>query len=104
MKQVFSAVILVASMGLASCGNASQETKETPKDTTATMAKDSTEKHFDASMVDNAKDPSCGMPTSAGINDTAHYENHVIGFCSSECKNEFLKDPKAGLAAAALTK
>jgi YHS domain-containing protein len=53
-------------------------------------------------MVDNKKDPTCGMPVTAGISDTAHYENKVLGFCSPECKNEFAKNPKANLAAAEL--
>jgi YHS domain-containing protein len=44
------------------------------------------------------------MPTTAGISDTAHYDNHVLGFCASECKAEFLKNPKANLAAAELKK
>jgi YHS domain-containing protein len=42
------------------------------------------------------------MPVTAGISDTAHYENKVLGFCSTECKNEFLKNPKANIAAAEL--
>ena len=96
--------LLVIVIGLVSCGNASQETPESKKDSVTVMTSDNTEKHFDASMVDNKKDPSCGMPTTAGISDTAHYENHVLGFCSSECKNEFLKNPKVGLAAAELAK
>jgi YHS domain-containing protein len=104
MKQLFSAFLMMAILGLTSCGNSNQESTAPTKDSTAVMTTDSTEKHFDASMVDNKKDPSCGMPTSAGISDTVHYENHVLGFCSTECKNEFLKNPKAGLAAAELAK
>lgn len=42
------------------------------------------------------------MPVTAGISDTAHYEKNVLGFCSTECKNEFLKNPKANIAAAEL--
>ena len=103
MKQVISLLLLVTILSLSSCGSGQQEKSET-SDSAMTMTKDSTEKQFDVSMVDNKKDPSCGMPTSAGINDTVHYENHVLGFCSSECKNEFLKNPKAGLAAAELAK
>jgi YHS domain-containing protein len=53
---------------------------------------------FTADMVDNKKDFACGMPVTAGINDTAHYEGKVYGFCSKECKDEFLKDPKGYLA------
>ena len=59
---------------------------------------------FTASMVDNKRDPSCGMPLAAGIGDTAHYKNKVLGFCSKECKDEFLKDPEKNIAAADLKK
>ena len=55
---------------------------------------DSVQKKFTASMVDNKKDPSCGMPLTAGIEDTVHYNGKVYGFCSDECKQIFLKDPK----------
>ncbi len=44
-------------------------------------------------MVDNKKDPYCGMPVTAGITDTVHYKGKVYGFCSDECKQLFLKDP-----------
>lgn len=53
---------------------------------------------FTAEMVDNQKDFACGMPVTAGISDTLHYEGKVYGFCSKECKAEFLKDPKGYLA------
>jgi hypothetical protein len=49
---------------------------------------------FTPSMVVNTKDFACGMPVTAGISDTCHYEGKAYGFCSTECKNEFLKDPK----------
>ena len=40
------------------------------------------------------KDLSCGMPLSAGVEDTAHYEGKIYGFCSEECKDSFLTDPQ----------
>lgn len=43
------------------------------------------------------KDLACGMPLSAGIGDTAHYQGKLYGFCSKECKEEFLKNPAAYL-------
>ena len=49
---------------------------------------------YTAAMVDNAKDGTCGMPVAAGIEDTVHYNNKVIGFCSKECKDDFMKDAK----------
>jgi len=52
---------------------------------------------YTAAMVDNKKDPNCGMPVTAGIEDTVHYKDKVYGFCSEECKDAFLKNPD-GLA------
>jgi len=82
------------------CGNPSSEA--TVNDTTAaTMAMDTIlTKTYEVSLVNNKKDPTCGMPVTAGISDTAHYEKYVLGFCSKECKDEFLKNPKAAIAAA----
>jgi YHS domain-containing protein len=45
------------------------------------------------------KDLSCGMPTSAGVSDTITYKGKLYGFCSAECKEDFLKDPEGHLAA-----
>jgi YHS domain-containing protein len=45
------------------------------------------------------KDLSCGMPTSAGVADTVTYKGKLYGFCAKECKEDFLKDPEAHLAA-----
>lgn len=60
------------------------------------------EKTYDLALMDNKKDPTCGMPVTAGVSDTAHYDSKIFGFCSSECKAEFLKNPKANKAAAEL--
>jgi YHS domain-containing protein len=49
-------------------------------------------------MVVNEKDYTCGMPVTAGISDTCHYEGKAYGFCSSECMAEFKKDPAAAIA------
>jgi putative intracellular protease/amidase/YHS domain-containing protein len=43
---------------------------------------------------DNKKDPVCGMPSEAGMEDTLHLNGKVVGFCSKECKDLYLKDPK----------
>jgi YHS domain-containing protein len=50
-------------------------------------------------VFDDKKDLVCGMPTSAGVSDTLHYKDKVYGFCSKECKDEFVKNPAAYLAA-----
>jgi YHS domain-containing protein len=49
-------------------------------------------------MVVNTTDFACGMPVSAGISDTCHYEDKAYGFCSAECKAEFQKEPAKYLA------
>lgn len=48
---------------------------------------------FTREMVDNARDPSCGMPLTAMVEDTLHYKGKVYGFCSDECRDEFKKNP-----------
>lgn len=87
---------------LAACNNhASQTTKDNSsvqaagKDTSMPMSDSS---KYTAAMVDNAKDPVCGMPVAAEVGDTVHYNNKVIGFCSKECKDEFMKDAKKSFA------
>jgi YHS domain-containing protein len=104
MKRIIGLSYLIAGMLFTACNNPKAE-NPTAVDSTAAMAIDSMAvKTIDPSLVDNKKDPTCGMPVSAGVSDTAHYDNHVIGFCSSECKAEFAKDPKSSIAAGELKK
>ncbi len=83
---------------LTACQSGTTKTEQPVKNTLA-MQKDSVN-IFEHLLVDNKKDPSCGMPVTAGIADTAHYKDKVLGFCSKECKDAFLKNPAANLAAA----
>jgi YHS domain-containing protein len=62
---------------------------------TMVVKTDQTKSVFTAAMVDNKKDPNCGMPVTAGIADTVHYKGKVYGFCSDECRDAFLKNPDA---------
>jgi len=103
MKIQITISLVMASLVLFSCGTSNDKTNTGSADTNQVAAMDTTtEKTYAVSLVNNKKDPSCGMPVTAGISDTTHYENLVLGFCSTECKNEFLKNPKANLAAAEL--
>ncbi len=105
-KSIKTSVSLMAiggSMFLMACGNNSASTTDTTTssmDSTVTVAAEDSVTSYDISLVDNKKDPTCGMPVTAGISDTAHYDNKVLGFCSTGCKEEFLKNPKANIAAA----
>jgi YHS domain-containing protein len=61
------------------------------------FAKDTSAAKFTLGMVNNKIDLSCGMPLSYGIKDTCHYNGKVFGFCSKECKDEFVKNPKGAI-------
>jgi YHS domain-containing protein len=98
IKQRFTQLIVVTIV-LASCNSAEAPTQEVV-DTTAQTSMEPAATSFPVSMVNNKKDPTCEMPVTAGISDTAHYKDKVIGFCSSECKDEFKKAPEATIAAA----
>ena len=100
MKKTILAASSMITLLLLACGGASTSTTKNDTVATAMSADTLTSKTYDIALVNNKKDPTCGMPVTAGIGDTAHYENKVIGFCSTECKNEFLKNPAAGIAAA----
>jgi YHS domain-containing protein len=100
MKKIIAAMLISSSVLFVACGNPTSDA--TVNDTAAaTMAMDTmSTKTYEVSLVNNKKDPTCGMPVTAGISDTAHYEKYVLGFCSKECKDEFLKNPKASISAA----
>ena len=98
IKQRFTQLIVVTIV-IASCNSAEAPTQDVV-DTTAQTSMEPAATSFPVSMVNNKKDPTCGMPVTAGISDPAHYDNKVLGFCSAGCKEEFLKNPKANMAAA----
>jgi YHS domain-containing protein len=95
MKKILS--ILIAALILAAC--ASNEKKSEEMKSSAPMVETAGEPvHYMPEMVVNKKDFSCGMPVSAGISDTCQIDGKAYGFCSSECKAEFMKDPKKYLS------
>jgi YHS domain-containing protein len=100
MKNIIKLSLIAGMMSLVACGETQQEQDPTTDSSMAVQQDSTAAPAYTAEMVDNKKDPTCGMPVTAGISDTAHYENKVLGFCSPECKNEFVKNPKASLAAA----
>ena len=91
--------LIVATVVIAGCNN-TEAPKQEVTDTTAQTNMEAAAASFPVSMVNNKKDPTCGMPVTAGISDTAHYKDKVIGFCSSGCKDEFKVAPDANIAAA----
>lgn len=89
--------IVVISILLAACNSQSPKlnTVQNTKDTVAATAP---VKKFAGVNFASTKDLGCGMPLSAGLEDTAHYKGKIYGFCSTECKEDFLKDPEGHLA------
>jgi len=107
MRKPIIAIFISINLFLIACGNPMNDTANTATndDSLTKMTTDTaSEKTFDVKILDNKKDPTCGMPVTAGVSDTTHYKNKVIGFCSEECKAEFLKNPEANIAAAELIK
>ena len=105
MKKLCTIALITGSIFITACGsnNNSQNSTATNVDSANTMYSDTAAAiTYDIALIDNKKDPTCGMPTSAGVSDTAHYDGKVLGFCAKECKDEFLKNPKANMAAAEL--
>ena len=44
------------------------------------------------------EDPICKMSVADGYADTTMYDGKIYGFCSPDCKTEFLKDPASYIA------
>ena len=84
MKIHITISLVMASLVLFSCGTSNDKANLDSATTSQVATKDTTtEKTYALSLVNNKKDPSCGMPVTAGISDTAHYEKLVLGFCST---------------------
>ncbi len=63
----------------------------------APVAKDTIKTSLKKLAYDSKKDMVCGMPVTAGIEDTLHYKGKLYGFCARQCKEEFIKSPQTYL-------
>ncbi len=64
---------------------------EIKKDTVVAIAAKPVD--FKSIAIDYKKDPVCGMPITAGIEDTLLYKGKIIAFCSKGCKASFIEKP-----------
>lgn len=48
---------------------------------------------IDLAQLAGDKDLVCGMSLKGGISDTVTYNGKLYGFCSPDCKDEFIKSP-----------
>lgn len=85
--------IFAAALLLASCaGNESSHSHD------HSSSSPSKKEQFKDVVFANQKDYICGMPITAGVADTAQYNGQSYGFCATECKGEFLKNPEQYIA------
>lgn len=63
----------------------------------APVATDTIKASLKKLAFDSKKDLVCGMPVTAGIEDTLHYKGKLYGFCAKQCKEAFIKSPKTYL-------
>jgi YHS domain-containing protein len=101
-QRIFTVLVSFSLLAVACQSGPAKQDKPVTDTVAMQTTTDTSANIFEHMIVDNKKDPSCGMPVSAGIGDTAHYKDHVLGFCSKECKAEFEKNPEGMLAAAEL--
>lgn len=80
---------MAVSFGIAAC-HSSSDKEEHQTVFEAGPQKDTVKKDFSHVVFATKKDTSCGMPLSAGIEDTLQFDGKVYGFCSKECKNAFV--------------
>ena len=92
-------IILVGAFLMVACNNVVKEDKKmSEKEVKDTL----TEHTINPGLLVNKKDPICEMPIAAGVTDTVTYKGNLLGFCSSECKAEFMKKPEDYIAKAEL--
>ena len=99
-KPIALGMIIALNIFFVSCHDAAKT--DTGQHSPAMEKKDSSLAKYALKDVANRKDPVCGMPLTAGIGDTLHFHDKALGFCSEECKKDFMKDPEKYIAAADL--
>ncbi len=91
MKAIFQMAAIIAILFSAACN--SGDAGKATSDSTATAVQEGAVSKIDFSkfQLASVKDTSCGMPLSAGLEDTVNFNSKVYGFCSKECKDDFVK-------------
>ncbi|MCP9749981.1 hypothetical protein [Ferruginibacter sp. HRS2-29] len=90
-------MLVFALLCFTACNNNAKEAAISKSVDTSMARKPAAEDLYKNVVFDDKYDLICGMPVTAGVSDTAHYRNKIYGFCSPECKAEFIKSPLAAL-------
>ncbi len=88
-------IILIASICCIACNQQlTEEQKATAaKHATDSLLKAAKQQDINISQLHFASktDTTCGMPLTAGVEDTVTIKGKLYGFCAKECKESFLK-------------
>jgi len=96
MKKLFVPFVFTSLLFFSACNHNANTTADT-KAKDATKTEDKTVKIKLADLATN-QDLACGMPLEEGaIADTTSYGGKTYGFCSPECKANFIKNPQSFL-------
>lgn len=85
IQRIFCLTILTV---LVACNSNNNENKVESK-MPVTDTRQTVKKFADIQFA-SKRDTTCGMPISAGLEDTLVLNGKVYGFCSTECKDEFV--------------
>ena len=88
-------IALVAMNFSCGAGNQAKESADQVTSSPAVATDTAKAKLFEHVQFASKYDTSCGMPLSAGVEDTLHLNDKVYGFCSKECKEDFINKLKA---------
>ena len=89
MKAIHVLIFCLSGIIFSSCDH---KTNNEAKDISAPVPQSGVD--IQVSALGSKKDLVCGMEMKSGaVADTAVYQSKIYGFCSSECKGEFTKDP-----------
>ncbi|MFB6455457.1 hypothetical protein ACE38W_09330 [Chitinophaga sp. Hz27] len=85
-------VLVAAALFIISCGQQSKPAQSDSKNATTQEAAPV------AAASDKLPDPVCEMPYDTSYHEWTVYKNDTIHFCSTTCKEVFLKNPEKQMA------
>lgn len=105
MNRITIVLIAVTAISFAGCknnsgnNNSANTTAAANANAQATVSPETTDSIRHAQLnklnIANENDPACGMPLLRGFDDTATYKGKLIGFCSKDCRDSFMRKPEA---------
>ena len=90
MKRLAGIICLTVFTTIIACKQNNTTGEISKRDTTTNKQFVKPVNKFAGIQMASKKDTSCGMPLSAGLEDTVHLNGKIYGFCSPECKQDFV--------------